>query len=273
MPAFLAKPLRPCKKGGPLVDETTVTALETAIADLGALIVQVDKFRAGDADDARALRAACLAMGDRARRAHRRGALDEALARELLADAEAARTSLAGWLGRVRHSAPYRAAVAALAAGDDAVLRASLATLYAGVAVAPAPDALFHQVAWQRRGRPRPAADVARELARLRADGLPGDGDAEAPGVDPALPGVLFHREPPPGAPVFLALRGDACPPWVLALPTGDVVVPGAIVRVPFVVATADPDAEDLDAWTLDPLAFRDELVAALRAEGVPLDA
>jgi len=48
------------------VDDTVVTALESAIADLGTLLVQVDKFRAGRGDDARALRAVCLAIGDRA---------------------------------------------------------------------------------------------------------------------------------------------------------------------------------------------------------------
>lgn len=254
------------------MDENTVSTLETTIADLGTLMVQLDKFRAGGADDARALRAACLAIGDRARRGHRRGSLDDDLARELLADAEAARGSLSTWLAGIRDSAPYRTAAAALADGDDAVLRASLAELYQDVDVAPAPDPLFHQVAWQRRGRPRPAADVARDLARLHVEGLPGDGDPEAPGVDPALPGALFHRTPPLGAPVFLVLRGDARPPWVLALRTGDVVVPGAIVRVPFAVGMADPDAEDLDGWIQDPAGFRDELLAALAAEGVPLD-
>jgi hypothetical protein len=53
---------------------------------------------------------------------------------------------------------------------------------------------------------------------------------------------------------------------------TGDVVVPGARVRLPFAVALADPDADDLDAWALDPTVFHRDLTAALRAAGVPLD-
>jgi hypothetical protein len=254
------------------LDDAVVTALESAIADLGTLLVQLDKFRAGRADDARALRAACLAIGDRARRAHRHGSLDAALARELHADAVAARASLEGRLDEVRASGPYRDAVTALQRGDDVGLRASMAALYDGVTVAPPPAALFHPVVWQTRGRPRPAAEVAGEVARLRAEGLPGDGDAGAPGVDPALPGVVFHCAPPPGAPVYLALRGDARPAWVLELATGDVVVPGARVRLPFTAALADPDADDLDAWTFDPAAFLRDLAAALQAAGVPLD-
>jgi hypothetical protein len=256
-----------------LVDDAAVTALESAIADLGMLLVQLDKFRAGRADDARALHAVCLAIGDRARRAHRHGSLDEPLARELQADATRARISLERWLEDVRTSAPYRSAVTALAAGDDAGLRASLAALYDGVTIATAPDPLFHPVAWQKRGRPRSAAEVADEVARWRAEGLPGEGDADGPGVDPDLPGVVFHRAPPPGEPVYLTLRRDARPAWVLDLgATGDVVVPGARVRLPFVVTLADPDADDLDAWTLDPAAYRRDLGAALRAAGVPLD-
>jgi len=255
------------------VDDDVVSALEVSIADLGALLVQVDKFRAGRGDDARALRAVCLAIGDRARRAHRHGSLDEGLARELHADTTTARASLEQWLAAVRASAPYRAATAALADGDDGALRTSLAALYDGVTVAPAPDALFHPVMWQKRGRPRPAGEIAHEIARLRAEGLPGDGDADATAVDPGLPGVVFHRAPPPGAPVYLAVRGDARPAWVLDLTTtGDVVVPGARVRLPFAVALADPDADDLDAWALDPTDFHRDLTAALRAAGVPLD-
>jgi hypothetical protein len=49
---------------------------------------------------------------------------------------------------------------------------------------------------------------------------------------------------------------------------TGDAVAPGARRRLPFAVVLADPERE-LDAWTLDPVAFRRELTAALAARGV----
>jgi hypothetical protein len=253
------------------VDDDVVAALESALADLGTLLVQMDKFRAGAGDDARALRAACLAIGDRARRAHRHGGLDEVLAVELRADTEAARAGLARWLDGMRRSDLYVRSTAALARGDLATLRGTLPALFAGTRAEPPPPALFHPVAWQRRGRPRPPADIADELGRWREDGLPGDGDVAAPGVDPALPGVSLLATPPVGAPLHLVIAERDCPPWVLRLEaTGDVVVPGERLRVPFAVALADPD-DDLDAWTLDPVALRRDLAAALAARAIPL--
>jgi len=247
-----------------------VIALEEAVGDLGSLLVQLDKFRAARAPDAEALRRACLALGDRARRAHRHGTLDPVLAASLAADAVAARTALQGWLAALRSSPPYTAAVTALAAGDDARLRASLVALFEGVASAPRPATVFHAVTWQRRGRPRPVAEIADDLVRLRAEGLPGDGDPGAPGVDPALPGVTFSIAPPPGQPIYLTIRGGR-PDWVLVLPDGDVVVPGARVHVEATVVLADPADADLDEWTMDPVALRDALEGALVARGLPV--
>lgn len=250
-----------------------VAALEQAIADLGELLVQMDKFRARHGDEARAIRTACLAIGDRARRAHRHGTLDPGLARELAADTAAARTALAGWLAAVRAADPYRAAVRAFAAGEALALAAALARVFDDVRVEPPPAVLHHPVAWQRRGRPRPAGELAEELARLRADGLAGDGDPSAPGVDPELPGVRLEATPPPGAPVHLALRASVLPDRVLVLgASGEVVVPGARLHVPFTVGLARPDDEDLDGWALDPVAFRRDLAAALTARGIPID-
>src|SRR6185369_7788880 len=103
----------------------------------------MDKFRAGAAGDARDLRTACHAIGDRARRAHKHGALDVALAREIHGDAAAARAALEAWLAGVRSSPAHRTAVAALAAGDDAALRAALPALFAGVEDVAPPPALF----------------------------------------------------------------------------------------------------------------------------------
>ena len=255
------------------MDDDVVSALEAAIADLGTLLVQMDKFRAGAAADARDLRAACHAIGDRARRAHKHGALDVALARELHGDAAAARVALEGWLAGVRASPAHRTAVTALAAGDEAALRAALPALFAGVEDVAPPPALFHPVAWQRRGRPLPADDVAAGLDRLRAEGLAGDDDVAAPGVDPGLPGVLVSATPPLGAPVYVVLRDTARPAWALRLvATGDFVVPGTRLVAPFAVGLASPEDEDLDEWTLDPVAYRDALAAALTARGLPLD-
>jgi hypothetical protein len=255
------------------VDDDVVNALEAALADLGTLLVQMDKFRAAAGDDARALRAACLAIGDRARRAHRRGGLDDVLGAELAADTDAARAAVVRWLDAVRTSPTYARSTAALERGDLATLRETLPALYAGAHAEPPPPRLFHPVAWQRRGRPRPAEEVAEELAAWRRDGLPGDGDAAAPGVDPALPGVSLLASPPAGAPLHLVIAADDGPPWVLRLEaSGDVVVPGARLRVPFAVALADPD-DDLDAWVLDPVALRSALAAALAARGIPLAA
>jgi len=253
------------------VDDDVVSALEAAIADVGMLLVQMDKFRAGETGDARRLRAAVLTIGDRARRAHRHGALDGALARELDADVAAARASLVDWLARVRASGDYRRAVDALARGDRVTLRATLPALFAAVRAVDAPPVLFHSVDWQRRGRPRPAADVAREVARLAAEGLPAENDATTLGVDPELPGVVLLTAPPIGAPVHLVLRGDARPAWVLELESGDAVAPGAALRTSFAVGLAEPDTDELDEWTLEPAAYRDELAAAMRAQGLRL--
>jgi len=253
------------------VDDDVVSALEAAIADLGTLLVQMDKFRAAEASDARALRAACLALGDRARRAHRHGMLDAVLATELRTDAAEAQAMLERWLGELRASRAYRDAVEALGTGDDGRLRTSLCALFAGVDAVDPPDVLFHPVSWQRRGRPRRAAEVADEIVRLRAEGLDAESDPATPGVDPALPGVFLHATPPLGAPVFLVLRGAARPGWVLRLATsGDLIAPGPRLRTPFTVGLAAVDDEDLDAWS--PVGYREDLETALVARRVPLD-
>jgi hypothetical protein len=253
------------------VTDDAVSALESTLADLGELVVQTDKFRPVAGVDTGALRRACIVIGDRARRAHRHGGLGPALGAELLADATAVRTALHAALRALRSSPAYLTAAAALAAGDDATLRASLAAVFEGTGIAPPPETLHLPVAWQRRGRPRPASDVALELAALRTDGVRGDGDPAAPGVDPDLPGVTCSVEPPPGQPVFLVADGPARPAWVLTLPNGDVVVPGVRVRLPFTVVLADPATADLDEWAMDPVTLRDDLAAALAARGLPV--
>ncbi|HXJ34744.1 MAG TPA: hypothetical protein VMS22_11990 [Candidatus Eisenbacteria bacterium] len=253
------------------MDDDVASRLEEAVAELGTLLLQMEKFAAGRGGDAAALRAASLSIGDRARRAHRHGVLDPALAGALLADAEASRTGLEAWLAGARGSASYRAAAAAVAGGDrDAVARA-IVDVFDGAAVAPPPDALYHPVTWQRRGRPRPAADIAAGVAELRRSGLVGENDPAAFGVDPALPAVVLHRAPPQGAPLALVLRGAALPAWVMTLPvTDDVFVPGARFVTPFAVALAAL-GDDIDDWVLDPEELQRSLRAALGAHGVPI--
>ena len=256
------------------MDDPVVNALESAVADLGTLLVQMEKFRAARDDEARILRAGVLALGDRARRAHHEGTLDAGLARALAEEAAAARVALTGWLARTRGGPAYRAAVAALGADDRPRLAGLLAELFDDTAAVPPPAMLHHPIAWQRRGRPRPATDIAADLARLLRNGLPGDDDAEAPGIDPELPGVVLRPAPPLGDPAYVAIEGATVPSPVLALATtGDVVVPGARLRVPFrvVLAAPDDDDADADAWVLDPVAFHRDLGAALAACGVPV--
>jgi len=253
------------------VDEDVASRLEEAVAELGTLLLQMEKFAAGRGADAAALRAASLAIGDRARRAHRHGVLDAALAGTLLGDAHASRTALEAWLAGVRGSASYRAAAAAVAAGDRDASARTLVNVFDGAAVAPPPPVLYHPVTWQRRGRPRPAADIAAEVAELRRNGLMGDDDPAAFGVDPALPAVVLHRAAPHGAPLALVLNGAALPAWVMTLPvTDDVFVPGARFVTPFEVALAAP-GDDIDDWVLDPEELRRGLRAALGTHGIPI--
>ena len=53
---------------------------------------------------------------------------------------------------------------------------------------------------------------------------------------------------------------------------SGDLVVPGVRFLTPFAVRLAQLDEDELDAWTLDPGAYRRELATALVARAVPID-
>ncbi|MGH7895874.1 MAG: hypothetical protein ACREQL_14475 [Candidatus Binatia bacterium] len=254
------------------MDDDGASRLEEAISELGTLLVQLEKFQAHRASDAEALRAASLAIGDRARRAHRHGRLEPQLAADLLADAVAARSGLEARLASIRSSKWYTRAVRALAAADRAAVATAIVHVYAGAEIHVPPPTLYHPVAWQRRGRPRVAADIADEIASLRTTGLAGESDPAASGVDPALPAVVLHPAPPPGAPVVLVLRAAALPPWVVRLPvTDDVFVPGERFLTPFEVELLTPDDDAIDGWVLDPSAFRQDLYAALLARRLPV--
>jgi hypothetical protein len=244
-------------------------ALEPLIADVGHLLVQMEKFRAHREADARALRADCLALGDRARRAHREGTLDAARAAALAADAAGAIARARAWLAACRDAPAYHAAVAAHARADWGTLAATLPDVFDGLAVATPPAALYVPVAWQRRGRPRPAAEVAEECARLAREGLVGEGEPDLPGTDPALPAVVLRAEPPLGEPASLVVDGAGLPPCVLRLEaTGDYLVPARRLAVRVAVRLAADD-DELDEWTLDPARYRAELAAALAARGL----
>jgi len=254
------------------VDDDGASRLEEAISELGTLLVQMEKFQAHRASDGEALRAASLAIGDRARRAHRHGRLEPPLAAELLADALAARSALETWLACVRGSEWYTRAARALAAADREAVASAIVQVYDGAGIHVPPPTLYHPVTWQRRGRPRAAADIADEIASLRTTGLAGESDPAASGVDPALPAVVLHLAPPPGAPVALVLRGAALPAWVMTLPvTDDVFVPGECFLTPFEIELLEPDDDAIDEWVLDPLAFRQDLHAALLARRLPV--
>src|SRR5439155_1551428 len=104
------------------VDEGLVTELESAIADTGALVVCAQKYRRGTGPEGAALLGAALALGDEARRLHRRDALDAAGAARLLAEARALAERPRALLAEVRAGADYRAAVAGHRAGGRARL-------------------------------------------------------------------------------------------------------------------------------------------------------
>src|SRR5262249_54790829 len=194
------------------MDDGTADALERAIAEAGGLLVELEKFRAGSGDDLPALRPEVLALGDRARRPHRKALLADA-ARPLLEKGNALVGRLRTALRALRESPTYRAATAAHAAGDHAALARLLPELFEGLELVPEPPPLFHAMSWLRRNRPRPPADVAAEIARLRAEGIEAEGDALERGVDPELPAVPLLDERPAADPVCLRFAPHAPPP------------------------------------------------------------
>jgi hypothetical protein len=250
--------------------DAAVTALEAAISDVGALLLRLQKFRAGAAAHAELLAATSL-LGDRARMYHRRDTLDAANARALARDAEDLRERASQALTRIFASEAYRTAAAAHAAGDAPTLARILPALFAGLEhVAEAPT-VYASVPWLRRNRPRPADDVAASVARVRDDGLPGDGDPAAPGVDPELPAVSLLADAPAGDPIVLRIAGSSLPPLVFRLVDADeYLVHIASLRTPFDVvlpATLDPD--ELGEISLDHPAYRAALRVALAATGI----
>jgi hypothetical protein len=262
------------------VDDDVVSALEAAIADLGTLLVQMDKFRAGAAADARDLRAACHA-NRRPRPAARTStaALDVAWRRSCSGDRGRRTGSRSRALarGRPQRLPAHTRGVAALAAGDVAgAAQPHVPALFAGVEDVTPPPVLFHPVAGsvaarplaRRRqspptsmasGAPRGSRATTTSRRRRRSGGCPAS----------LVGGTAARRARSTSA---SASAGAARGRSGSSRSRATVVGAGARLVTPFAVGLASPDDEDLDEWTLDPAAYRDALAAAITARGLPLD-
>jgi hypothetical protein len=248
-----------------------VAELEAAFTDAGTLLVWAEKYRHPDPSVLPALRRRALALGDRARELARAGALEERAARELLETVSGTNRSARQLIDACRAAAIYREAVEARAAGDAERTLALLPLVFADLRVGPAPAAAFWAPAWQRRGRPRPAEEVAEELCRLAAEGIPATTEDLTPGVDPELPGVLLQAGLPFGAPLALRFDRTVLPDPCLRLGDEQLLLPGEHLRLPFTVTLAAPD-EPLDEWVADPPAYLSALARACRDRRLPFD-
>jgi hypothetical protein len=170
----------------------------------------------------------------------------------------------------LRQAPPYRAAVAAHRAGDHAALARLLPTVLDGLEHVPEPPPLFHAVTWLRRNRPRPADDVARDVARARDHGLDADADPLAGGIDPELPAVPLALDPDGASPVLLRFEAGSLPPAVFRLrPSGQLLVHVPVLRAAFAVVlpeTLDPD--ELGEVSVDHPRYRRLLIDALATHG-----
>jgi hypothetical protein len=257
------------------MDEALVGELEAAIADTGALLVRAQKYRRGAGDEGGALVREALALGDAARRLHREGALDEAAGRRLLAEARDLVGRLQALIVAVRATPDYRDAVRAHEAGDHATLMRLLPGIYAGLEAAPGPGDLFTPLAWLRRGRLRPVAEIVAEVLESRTEGLLADGDDLSPGADAELPAVVLRADPLEEA-VVLRVPAAALPAPVLRLvESGDHLVHVARLRAAVSVRLADrPGDEDLrvEVAPADWARHCAALARALAAAGVPVE-
>ena len=254
------------------MDERLVTELETAIADAGALLVRAQKYRRGAGTEGSALLAATMRLGDTARRLSRQDALDDAAAIRLRAGAEQLSARVRALVDDVRASAEYTTAVVAHAAGDQETLGRTLPAVFHGLERASAPPALFHPVTWRRRNRPRSAAEVIAEVARVRAEGLAAEGDDLSAGTDGALPAVVLQADAPADEPLALRLSaGGIAVPVYRLVETGEYLTYVPRLRAPMDVLLAralGPDA--LESAPLDYARYREELAAALVAAAIP---
>jgi hypothetical protein len=248
------------------------TTLETALADAGLLLVELDKFRAAHDAAGDDLRATALALGSRARRQHRAGALGDAAAASLLAEVLALLDRLRERLRSIRQGADFRRAIAAHRGGDLPVLAATLPAIFAGLRHVTDPPPLFHAVTWLRRSRPRAATDVVADVLHARDQGLPAEGAADAPGTDPELPAVALATDEPLADPVVLRFAPEALPGAVYRLEdTGAHLVHVPCLRAPFeVLVPRALDPDELGEISLDHGRYRRALLDALTDAGLP---
>jgi hypothetical protein len=258
------------------MDETLVGELESAIADVGALLVRAQKYRRGAGPEGEALARDALAVGDAARRMHRRETLDDAAARTLLGEAHRVGEALRALVDAVRADARYARAVAAHRAGAAAVLAPLLPEIFAGLEPV-SPGYLYTAARWLHRARLRPPGDVAAEIAAVGRDGIPGEGDDLSPGADAELPAVVLHATVPPDEPVAVRIGPLSGVPLHRLVHGGEILAHAARVVAPpvTVVAASLADDEQLrveirpEEWR----RFRAALTAALADAGVPVEA
>lgn len=253
--------------------DSLATELEVVVADTGLLLIELEKFRVAPTSGAASLRAEALGLGDRARRLHRSGTLDDQAAAPLVREGRAIVEQLRRTLQDIRDAPAYRAAVDAHRAGDHAALATLLPELLVGLEAVPDPPALFHPVTWLRRNRPRPPADVATEVAHLRDAGLPASGDATTWGSDGELPAVSLLAAPPAGDPIALRFEPGVLPPAVFRLrETDEHLVHVPVLRAPFAaVLPSALDPDELGEISVDHPRYRALLQDALRGVAVPV--
>jgi hypothetical protein len=154
------------------------------------------------------------------------------------------------------------------------VLAGTLPAIFAGLeVVADAPD-LFVPIAWLRRGRPRPVADIVAEVVRARDDGLAAEGDDLTPGADPELPAVVLSAASPADEPVALRIAAGSLALVSRLVDTGELLAHVDRLRVvqPLVTIAAalgDDEQRRLELSAAEWLARRRELIAALGAAGI----
>jgi len=253
--------------------ESLATELEVVVADTGLLLIELEKFRVAPTSRAATLRADALGLGDRARRLHRSGSLDDQAAAPLVREGRAIIEQLRRTLQDIRDAPAYRAAVEAHRAGDHAALATLLPELLVGLEAVPDPPALFHPVTWLRRNRPRSPADVAAEVAHLRDTGLPATSDATTWGCDAELPAVALLAAPPTGDPIALRFESAALPPVVFRLrETDEHLVHVAVLRAQFAaVLPSTLDPVELGEVSVDHPRYRAMLLDALEGVAIPV--
>lgn len=252
-----------------------VSELEAAIADTGALLVRAQKYRRGAADEGSALARAALALGDRARRLHRHGTLEREAAEGLLAEAGGLLDRARVFLASIHDAPEYRAAVHAYATGDQDALAATLPAIFAGLEPSARPPALFHAVAWLRRGRLRPVADVTADVLRVATDGLEAQGDDLSTGTDALLPAVVLSAEPPLEEAIVLRLEGLPTVPIYRLAESDEYLIYTPRLRaapVAFLAPSLPTDEQlRLEISADDYAGYRNQLTEALTAAGITL--